>query len=359
MQRYKKEPRYLYNLKCIFRAIIPRFIPQSQLEAKIAQIFRIYENKLDVLATRLNFYNKLTINFTIPSTRDELPIESTLHTTLPPPPSRLFAMKLLRPDVSILKENTLKHGSVYYYDSYEWTRYFDDNLLWTHLFHDVNQLMNFPAIVKSRPILKQNYNSILLQLEKFRHFRFIEDPIKFEEKKDILLFRGAVYQEHRYRFFQQYFGNKRCDIGHVGRGNEKWIKDKMDIQTQLGYKFLLSLEGYDVASNLKWILSSNSLCVMPKPEIETWFMESTLKDGVHYAEIKQDYSNVMEVLDYFLANPNRAKEIIANANKYCKQFYDKRLEGMLNLLVLRKYFYLSNQIEVTKQERELFELYKD
>ena len=52
----------------------------------------------------------------------------------------------------------------------------------------------------------------------------------------------------------------------------------------------MCVEGVDVATNLKWVMSSNSIAVMPKPEIESWFMEKTLIPDFHYIEIKKDYS---------------------------------------------------------------------
>lgn len=361
MQKYKKESRLVYNLKGIARAIIPRFITQKQLDSKIANIFRIYDKKLPYIAKRLNLYNKITTPFSLPHSQEQLPLECAFKDKKQRDKlSRLAYLRVLRPNITTLKDNTPKNGSAYYYDSYEWTRYFDDTLRWAYLFEDVNNLLHCPALVKSRPIIEDNQNSIIMQLDKFRHFHFISDSLKFEAKKNLLFFRGAVYQEHRQRFFKQYFENPRCDIGHVGKlifnVNPAWVKPEISIKAHLLYKFLLSLEGFDVASNLKWILSSNSLCIMPKPEMETWFMESCLQNRVHYAEIKQDYSDVEMVLDYYLSNPNEAKEITMNANRYCKQFFDKKLEAALNLLVLRKYFYYSGQIEITKEERELFSI---
>lgn len=350
--------RFIYNLKGIIRMIIPRIITQKQLETKIQKLLRIYDKNLEDISNRINYYNKLNKPFHIPSTKDELPQTSPLDLDLPPYPSRLANLQQLVPNIDFLKNNTYKAGSVYYYDSYEWTRYFKDNLVWAYMFYDVSELLSFPAICKSRPIIACNNNSVLMQLEKYRHFHFIHDPIRFEDKKDILLFRGAVYQDHRIRFFEKHFNNPNCDIGHVGRAdsNPEWLKDKLSIQEHLPYKFLLSLEGYDVASNLKWVLSSNSLCIMPEPEIETWFMEDKLEKGVHFAAIKRDYSDVDSVLDYYKTHTNEAKEIIQNAHEFCARFYDKRLQGLLNLLVLRKYFYLSGQIDISPLEQTLFKL---
>ena len=67
-----------------------------------------------------------------------------------------------------------------------------------------------------------------------------------------------------------------------------------------------------------------------------------------------DHGVMYGVIDFYKNNPHKAREIIANANAYCRQFFDRKLEGALNLLVLRKYFYLSRQIDVSEQEKELF-----
>ena len=190
-------------------------------------------------------------------------------------------------------------------------------------------------------------NSTLLNLEKIRHFTFINDPYNFDDKIPKLFYRGGIYQSHRVKFFWQYFNHPLCDLGHTGSKSvhKQWQKPKISIAEHLPYKFLLSLEGNDVASNLKWAMSSNSLVFSPKPKFETWFMEGTLIGGVHFVEIKPDYSDLEEKLEYFIANPNKAKEIIHNAHIYCKQFFDKRREDIISLLVLEKYFYYAGQLE--------------
>ncbi len=149
------------------------------------------------------------------------------------------------------------------------------------------------------------------------------------------------------KFFERYFNHPLCDLGHTGSKSvhKEWQKPKISIAEHLPYKFLLSLEGNDVASNLKWAMSSNSLVFSPKPKFETWFMEGTLIGGVHFVEIEPDYSDLEEKLLYFIANPNEAKEIIHNAHIYCRQFFDKRREDIISLLVLEKYFYYAGQID--------------
>lgn len=101
----------------------------------------------------------------------------------------------------------------------------------------------------------------------------------------------------------------------------------------------MSLQGNDVATNLKWIMSSNSIAVMPKPTVETWFMEGELIGGVHYIEIKPDYSDLEERLNYYINNPEECEKIIKNAHQHCKKFFNKNIEDLCSLLVFKRYFY--------------------
>lgn len=231
----------------------------------------------------------------------------------------------------------------YYFDAYQYARFFDENLAFHFVFGDVTHIPNIPSIVKSRPISEENQNSVLINLDKQRHFVWVKDSKPFTEKKNMLLGRGAVYQEHRYRFFDMYFEHPLCDIGQVNKvgGNQKWYKPKMSIEKHLDYKFILSLQGNDVATNLKWIMSSNSIAVMPKPTMETWFMEGKLIGGKHYIEIKPDYSDLEEQLHFYMAHPEQCLEIIRNAHAHCEQFWNKNVEDLCSLMVLEKYFSIS------------------
>ena len=112
----------------------------------------------------------------------------------------------------------------------------------------------------------------------------------------------------------------------------------MTLFEHLDYKFVICLEGNDVASNLKWVMSSNSLAVMPRPTCETWFMEGRLIPNVHYVEIKPDYSDLRERLQYYIEHPEEAEAIIKNANEYVAQFKDNKREKLISLLVVDKYF---------------------
>ena len=218
-----------------------------------------------------------------------------------------------------------KTPKAYYFDTWEYARFFDKNLPLNFVFGDVIHIPDLPSIVKSRPIGNHNQNSILLNLDKVRHFVWIKDDQPFFQKKNILYGRAAVFQSHRHDFYKKYFEHPLCDLGQINKngGDPKWIKPKSSLQEHLNHKFILSLEGNDVASNLKWIMSSNSIAVMPKPKYETWFMEGKLQSGRHFIEIKPDYSNLEEQLNFYIANPDKCLEIIKNAHEFCEQFWNK------------------------------------
>lgn len=132
------------------------------------------------------------------------------------------------------------------------------------------------------------------------------------------------------------------DVGHVNDYGDNLSKvAKLTINQQLKYKYILSIEGNDVASNLKWIMSSNSLCFMAKPKYETWFMEGRLDADVHYVQVKDDYSDLEDKVAYYSENEDEALRIIANANAYVDQFKNKSRERLISLLVLEKYFKLT------------------
>ena len=120
-------------------------------------------------------------------------------------------------------------------------------------------------------------------------------------------------------------------------------KKKASLDTHLKHKFILCIEGNDVASNLKWVMSSNSVAVMPKPKYESWFMEGKLIPNYHYILIKDDYSDLEEKLNYYKKNTDELKRIAKNANQYTNQFRDINKEKLISLLVMEKFFKLSNQ----------------
>ncbi|PKB43608.1 glycosyl transferase family 90 [Cellulophaga sp. RHA19] len=315
-----KNSKIKYYGKNYLRQLIPLSFYQKKLQKKLNCINDLSSDEIEEINARVNYYNKLETN-------KDLPL-----------------------NIKKLSELVLKKGyKEYYFDAFEYTRYFKQTFTGKFLFGDITHIPKQPAFVKSRPVSDNNQNSILLKWNKVRHFMFVKnDNIPFAKKKNILVSRGQIFEKHtnRLKFLEMYFDHPMCDIGMVNtrRCIPKWKVERLTISEHLHYKFILCLEGNDVASNLKWVMSSGSLAVMPKAKFETWFMEGSLVPDYHYVAIKEDYSDLEEKLQFYIDNPDKAQEIVKNANAYVQKFKNKKREDLISLLVLNKYFEKTNQL---------------
>lgn len=216
-----------------------------------------------------------------------------------------------------------------------------------YLFGDITTVPGIPTFLKSRPIRRDqgNQHSVLLKLNRIRHYYLVKDVLAHEQKVPRAIWRGTAHRANRRRLIERCYGNPCCDVADISaqsRGRP-WHSEYTPVHEQLKYRFVISLEGIDVASNVRWIMASNSLCMMPRPNYETWFMEGRLIPGHHYVELRDDYSDVGEKVAHYTQHPDEAEFIINNANAYVHQFRDREREFMISLLVMDKYFRLSGQ----------------
>lgn len=233
----------------------------------------------------------------------------------------------------------------YYYDFRRISKYFGDDIRANWEFGDVTLVPDRPTLLKSRPIAGDIANSLVMKLESFRHFQWSNDPVAFADKQPRAVWRGDLNNPLRRALVARYNDDPHHDIGHTRRSGETVPpKAFVSAQAQLGFRYIISIEGNDVATNLKWVMSSGSLCLMPKPKYETWYMEGRLEPGVHYVALRDDFADLDEKIDHYEANPNEARAIVAAANAYTQTFRNAADELTLSLLVMQKYLELSGQI---------------
>lgn len=213
---------------------------------------------------------------------------------------------------------------------------------------DINIKMNQFCFTKSRPIdLTNNYN-ILLNLNTPRHWGGLEDvnryDIPYNKKNNKIIWRGMSTGKQKRVIFVDKFQNnpnKNIDIKFSNlvqnTVNNNYILHNMSIKEQLESKFIISIEGNDVATNLKWILYSNSVVIMPKPTISSWIMEDTLIPGIHYVEIMNDYSDLEEKYNWCLNNLNECNKIADNGKKYIQQFLNINTEKEITKQLIEIY----------------------
>jgi len=320
-----KLPYYFKNLILV---LIPRIFYRSRLKSKLNKIK--HYNRDDILY-RVNYYNKINNQFIVSS-------KSIKN-------RGLFTRQLTNIKENVIKKNkSIKKHTTYFFDLYNIFSFFSSDKQLDFVFGDVTQPPATPSIVKSR-LIDNNNNSIILNLNKVRHFHFIKDDRKFKNKKNAAVWRGhATSSEARQYFLKNYHHVPIFDIGQRSPfANKPWFKGFMSIYDQLSYKFIFCIEGVDTATSIKWVMSSNSICVMPKPKYETWFMEGKLEANIHYIEVNDDFSNAEEKIKHYIKNTDEGLRIIENANDYVNQFRDSEKEKLISLLVLDKYFSMSGQ----------------
>lgn len=236
--------------------------------------------------------------------------------------------------------------TAYFFDLYSALKYFAPRLKFYCLFGDVSWNEDRPTLVKSRPVIENTSMNVVMKLNRMRHFFFISDPLSFTDKLDKIVFRNVVRgQQWREAFVERWIDHPMCNIGATNADckHESWRKDYLTIDQQLHYKFIATIEGNDVATNLKWVMSSNSIAVMPRPRMESWFMEGQLKPDYHYIEVSSDYSDLTEKLQYYIDHPDKAQAIIRHAHEWIAQFRNNRLEKAAQLLTLENYFQQTQQ----------------
>ena len=328
--------RFPYMVHGFLMLIMPKFIYRFKRKLLLKRFESLSSREKESVDLRVNYYCKTPDKILLSDIHEQLPNGKAPY------------------KVKTLREHTFSNktgNSVYFFDTYEYTRYFPQHLRWLHIAGDVFYKVPAPAITKSRliPAKEEFSNEILINQDKVRHFCFIHDPITWEEKKARVIFRGACHGKPlREQFLRTFINHPLFDIKDTARDSSnppEWQQKKeLTLYDHLEYRYIMALEGNDVASNLKWVMSSNSVAVMPRPRCETWFMEGLLIPNYHYIEIREDYADLIERIHYYEAHPEEAKLIVQHAHEWCSQFHNKEREDMISVLVLQKYFKASGQM---------------
>lgn len=197
---------------------------------------------------------------------------------------------------------------------------------------DVWTSMRTVCVTKTRPVECQQ--NVLLPLNWGRHLGTIPHArhydIPFHEKDDKIVWRGATtgwWRGQRRELVVRWAKNENplIDVGvsqvvqRVGDAGV-FLKPKLSIQEQLRSKFILSVEGNDVATNMKWIAASNSVLVMPAPTICSWVMEDHMTPWVHYVPVAHDFSDLEDKHRWCLEHPQECERIALEGKEYISQF---------------------------------------
>jgi len=234
----------------------------------------------------------------------------------------------------------------------------------TYLFypHDRVEGFSIPTLVKSRSLIDSQM-SVLCNLNTIRHFMPLYDvrrhDVPFDKKQNKLVWRGAdtgpgfgnniPHREcSRETLVREYTHstNPNIDIGLTKINSnqytdqseyEAFLRPPMDMKELLRYRFLLSVEGNDVASNLKWILTSNSVPFCPPFTIQSWILEDQLIPWTHYIPVRADFADMEERIEWAIHHPDACRRIAEAGQEYMNPFLDIREEDRIMTELLRRY----------------------
>ncbi|MEM7694485.1 MAG: glycosyl transferase family 90 [Pseudomonadota bacterium] len=229
---------------------------------------------------------------------------------------------------------------------------------------DNRRAATVPSLAKSRAVEKPGL-CLLQPLNAERHFTHVLDVPSYDRpfaaKSDTLVWRGGTAGNFApdkgplspRAKIPALAALRRADIdvGYTAfrpsalRGVDAAARAELEahrkpgliLPFQLRHRYLLSLEGNDVASGLKWMLASNSVVLMPPPTAVTWACETFLEPFVHYVPVSPDLHDVPERLEWCRANLAACQEITQAAQGFVAALMEPRANAKLAARVARHY----------------------
>jgi hypothetical protein len=223
---------------------------------------------------------------------------------------------------------------------------------------DGQRAVEWPVFIKSRRLdAPDNEKSILVLLNELRHypdskFNDARHDVEWEKKIDTMVWRGAsTGKRDRFNLVQKYYNATKdgIDVGFStlderfisSEEMKKFVREKLNHSELLRYKYLVSIEGNDVATGLKWMLYSNSVVFMPPPTQETWAMEGLLVPYYHYVPLAPDLSDLREKLEWAHKNDDICQRIAHHSTKFIEDLYisgeAKNSSRLIHREIIRRY----------------------
>ena len=207
------------------------------------------------------------------------------------------------------------------------------------LFHvgDNRAVCPAPTFAKSGPV---RGGCTIVQLNKARHWDF-KDLIRkydlnFKDKSGSRVFwRGESNGwEHTRKLLFTRNDTRACTDIAITRWAAKShgpgeVAPEVALPLMLQYKYLLSVEGNDVATNLKWLLASESVAFKRKARVISWALEHLLVPGIHFVALKDDFSNICDQHKFCVLHEKDCEEISRQATVRMQIFNNASTEFAL------------------------------
>ena len=217
----------------------------------------------------------------------------------------------------------------------------------------------YPLMVKAR-LSPKTYQSrfghagrqpILGMYAMHRHYDYFHqvdqlwDIIPWPKKTQAIVWRGSTAGTRRKtsgprkKVVEQYFhenpSNVNVGFTYTLKGHDslkQYIRPELSVTELLSYKYLLILEGWGLASGLKWMLYSNSVVFMAEPTKVSWAMEDKLVPFVHFIPLKDDFSDLLQQLEWARNHDQECQIISRQARHYMEELVTISQPNTLQIL---------------------------
>lgn len=201
----------------------------------------------------------------------------------------------------------------------------------------MRDMMDTPStIIRFNRPYGTNYG-VLWPLPSYDAQNLVSDTIGWDEKEDVLFWRGATSGTIDDRINPIRYINSRdwpiktdCYFSTVIQGRENDVDGVLGSYTPIDewfrYKYLLNLHGNDVSSSFPFTLYSNSVALHPYPfKWEVIYYGDGIKPWVHFIPLRHDLSDLEEKLIWCKNNDDECKRIAERATNYMRPYTDPLL----------------------------------
>jgi len=160
----------------------------------------------------------------------------------------------------------------------------------------------------------------------------LSDCQSFKDKAHGVAWRGAATghpweDSARFKLIRRWHGNTTHPEIDVGLSNypadfpqefkdTHKLADRIEVPNMTDKRYLLYVEGNDVASSGSWNLLSTSVVMMRKPTVESMALHGLLQPWVHYIPLKDDFSDLAERMEWCQNNLDECEDIAHRASLF-------------------------------------------
>ena len=101
------------------------------------------------------------------------------------------------------------------------------------------------------------------------------------------------------------------------------LANRLSAQEQSQYKYILNIDGHVTAFRLSFELSFGSVILLVKSDWKIWYSDM-LKPYVHYVPVKEDLSDLIEVVKWCRKNDDKCMKIAENAFEFFNKYLSKQ-----------------------------------